>query len=233
MVRPYNPHLIPLEVLTSTLNIGFIAGGFDFRTGSQQLEKLKAELDIARSSLGISNPEEKLPVGVGCLTLQTEGIIDNVLPILCAARVTGLWLSFPPNGSDHAPIINAVHELRERENWDVKVLVQVGTVQAAREAIEYGADALVVQGVDAGGHQWAQGASLIALMPEVKALLREMGKSEEVGLLAAGGIVDASGFAAAMTLGEFHDVSTRDYMDMLMLSLHRGRWNRDGNESKP
>ncbi|KAE8137717.1 hypothetical protein BDV38DRAFT_282652 [Aspergillus pseudotamarii] len=105
------------------------------------------------------------------------------------------------NGSDHEPIITAVHQLREKENWDVKVFVQVGTVQAAREAINYGADVLVVQGSDAGGHQWAQGASLISLIPEVKGLLHELDKTEEVRLLAAGGIVDARGMVAAMALG--------------------------------
>ncbi|GMG51575.1 unnamed protein product [Aspergillus oryzae var. brunneus] len=157
--------------------------------------------------------------GYGCLMLQPEGLIDNVLPILCAARVTGIWLAFPNNGSDHGPIITAVHQLREKENWDVKVFVQVGTVQAAREAIDYGADVLVVQGSDAGGHQWAQGASLIALLPEVRGLLREMGKTGEVHLLAAGGIVDARGMVAAMALGELHCLMIYSNMDVLMISF--------------
>ncbi|KAE8420337.1 hypothetical protein BDV36DRAFT_281649 [Aspergillus pseudocaelatus] len=189
------------SAVSSAGGYGFIAGGTDFRTGSPQLEQLQAELNTARSLLGIASPDEKLPIGVGCLLLQPEGLIDNVLPILCAARVTGIWLSFPKNGADQAPIITAVHQLREKESWDVKVFVQVGTVQAAREAIDYGADVLVVQGSDAGGHQWAQGASLIALIPEVKGLLRELGKTGEVRLLAAGGIVDARGMVAAMALG--------------------------------
>ncbi|KAE8166983.1 hypothetical protein BDV40DRAFT_296013 [Aspergillus tamarii] len=189
------------SAVSSAGGYGFIAGGVDFRTGSPQLEQLQAELNTARSLLGIASSDEKLPIGVGCLLLQPEGLIDNVLPILCAARVTGIWLSFPKNGSDHEPIIAAIRQLREKDNWDVKVFVQVGTVQAAREAIDYGADVLVVQGSDAGGHQWAQGASLIALVPEVKGLLRELGKIEEVRLLAAGGIVDAKGMVAALALG--------------------------------
>ncbi|GAB1192860.1 hypothetical protein APSETT444_002059 [Aspergillus pseudonomiae] len=192
------------SAVSSAGGYGFIAGGFDFRTGSPQLERLQTELNTTRSLLGIATPDEKLPIGVGCLMLQPEGLIENVLPILCAARTTGIWLSFPANASEYVPVITAVHRLRERENWDVKVFVQVGTVQAAREAIDYGADVLVVQGSDAGGHQWAQGASLLALVPEVKGLLRELGKAEEVHLLAAGGIVDARGMVAAMGLGELH-----------------------------
>ncbi|KNG83756.1 2-nitropropane dioxygenase precursor [Aspergillus nomiae NRRL 13137] len=189
------------SAVSSAGGYGFIAGGFDFRTGSPQLERLQAELNATRSLLGIATPDEKLPVGVGCLMLRPEGLIENVLPILCAARTTGICLSFPANASEYVPVITAVHRLRERENWDVKVFVQVGTVQAAREAIGYGVDVLVVQGSDAGGHQWAQGASVLALVPEVKGLLRELGKAEEVHLLAAGGIVDARGMVAAMGLG--------------------------------
>ena len=199
---------------------------------------MQAELNTARSLLGIASSDEKLPIGVGCLLLQPEGLIDNVLPILCAARVTGIWLSFPKNGSDHEPIIAAVRQLREKDNWDVKVFVQVGTVQAAREAIDYGADVLVVQGSDAGGHQWAQGASLIALVPEVKGLLRELGKIEEVRLLAAGGIVDAKGMVAALALGELHCFSRglmihNKYMRRANdIRCARCGWNRYGNESK-
>ncbi|KAG2417926.1 hypothetical protein HFD88_001025 [Aspergillus terreus] len=180
---------------------GFIAGGYDFTTGSTQLQMLEAELSKARTLLGIQDPEESVPIGVGCLTLQTDGLIDNALPILCKARVTGIWLSFPQHGADHGPIIARIRELRETAAWDVKVFVQVGTVQAAREAVELQADVLVVQGSDAGGHQWAHGASVMTLVPEVRDLLWEMGKSGEVGMIAAGGIVDARGFAAAIGLG--------------------------------
>jgi len=84
----------------------------------------------------------------------------------------------------------------------VKVFVQVGTITAAREAIEQEADILVAQGGDAGGHQFAQGASIVALVPEVRDMLREMGKSDKVSVVAAGGIVDGRGCAAAVSLGK-------------------------------
>ncbi|KAF9892057.1 hypothetical protein FE257_002463 [Aspergillus nanangensis] len=180
---------------------GFIAGGYNFTTNSPQLDKLQHELDTARSILQITSPDDPLPIGVGCLTVQADGIIQNVLPILLKARVTGIWLSFPQHGTDHGPIITAVQELRQANAWDVSVYVQVGTVNAAREALEVGADVLVVQGSDAGGHQWAQGASIIALLPEVGDMVREVGKSAEIRLLAAGGIVDARGVVAAIALG--------------------------------
>ncbi|KAL4734474.1 Nitronate monooxygenase-domain-containing protein [Aspergillus similis] len=189
------------SAVSSAGGYGFIAGGYDFSNGSAQLQALEAELAKARALLGIQSPEEGVPIGVGCLTLQTDGLIDNALPILRKARVTGIWLSFPQHGADHGPTIARIRELRETDNWDVKVFVQVGTVQAAREAVELQADVLVVQGSDAGGHQWAHGASVMTLVPEVHDLLQELGKSGEVGVIAAGGIVDARGFAAALGLG--------------------------------
>lgn len=75
-------------------------------------------------------------------------------------------------------------------------------MKVAKEAIEQGADVLVVQGGDAGGHQWGQGASIMALVPEVKGLLCETGRPTDVGVVAAGGIVDGKGCVAALGLGK-------------------------------
>lgn len=70
------------------------------------------------------------------------------------------------------------------------------------EAVKQGADAVVVQGSDAGGHQWAQGASLISLLPEVRDTLADTGAASHTAVLAAGGIVDGRGCVAALGLGK-------------------------------
>ena len=57
-------------------------------------------------------------------------------------------------------MVQAIRQAQEEFDWDTKVFVQVGNIKAAEEAIKQGVDVLVVQGTDAGGHQWAQGASL-------------------------------------------------------------------------
>jgi hypothetical protein len=88
----------------------------------------------------------------------------------------------------------------------LKVFVQVGSVQDAREAVEDGTDVLVVQGTDAGGHQWAQGASLITLLPEVVDMLAEEFKDSHVAVVAAGGIMDGRGIAAAQMLGKIFSI---------------------------
>ena len=114
-------------------------------------------------------------------------------------------------------MISAIRETRERKGWDVRVSVQVGTVKAAKEAAGQGADILVVQGVDGGGHQWAQGASALVLVPEVKDLLSNIGKADEVAVVAAGGIVDGRGCVAALGLGKL----LPSYSTVLVLSSKR------------
>lgn len=72
--------------------------------------------------------------------------------------------------------------------------MQVGSVREAREAAALGADGLVVQGAEAGGHNRAE-ASTMTLFPRVRRLFPDL------ALLAAGGIVDGATMAAALALG--------------------------------
>lgn len=81
------------------------------------------------------------------------------------------------------------------------IFFQVGTVAAARQAVRDGADAVVCQGVDAGGHQFVGGAGVVSLVVEVGDMLEAKG-GREVVVVAAGGIVDGRGVAAALALGE-------------------------------
>ena len=74
-----------------------------------------------------------------------------------------------------------------------RVLVQVASADAARAAADAGADALVVQGVEAGGH--VQG--VVGLLP----LLAEVRRAVSLPLLAAGGIGDPASARAALASG--------------------------------
>lgn len=76
----------------------------------------------------------------------------------------------------------------------VVVLHQVGTAAAARQALADGADGLIVQGVEAGGHVLAT-EPLRTLLPRVRDLAR--GRP----VLAAGGMVDAADVADALAQG--------------------------------
>jgi nitronate monooxygenase len=73
------------------------------------------------------------------------------------------------------------------------VLVQVASADEARAAADAGADALVVQGVEAGGH--VQG--VVGLLP----LMAEVRRAVPLPLLAAGGIGDPATARAALASG--------------------------------
>ncbi|MGU4704030.1 nitronate monooxygenase, partial [Burkholderia cepacia] len=75
----------------------------------------------------------------------------------------------------------------------VCVVHQVGSLDDARAAEAAGAQALIVQGREAGGHVRVD-RPLAALLPDVIG-------AANVPVLAAGGIVDGAGVAAAMALG--------------------------------
>jgi nitronate monooxygenase len=73
------------------------------------------------------------------------------------------------------------------------IIQLVTSVQEAREAENAGANAVVVQGWEAGGHVRSE----VALMP----LLPKIVDSVRIPVVAAGGIADGRGIAAALTLG--------------------------------
>lgn len=73
------------------------------------------------------------------------------------------------------------------------VLASVGNAQEARIAADAGADVIVAQGWEAGGHVWGQ-VSTMALVPAVV-------DAVDVPVVAAGGIADGRGMAAALMLG--------------------------------
>jgi enoyl-[acyl-carrier protein] reductase II len=76
-----------------------------------------------------------------------------------------------------------------------KVIHQVHTVAQAREAAELGVDVLIAQGTEAGGQGVAAGVGTIALVPQV------VDAVAPIPVLAAGGIADGRGLAAALALG--------------------------------
>lgn len=190
--------------VTKAGGLGFIGGGFDFSQGSSQVTALDKQLTETASLLGqTSGPP--LNVGVGFITFHSSiaTFMDTVGPVLEKHRVAAVWLFAPKpsNPSAHAPLIPALKKMGK--SWALKVFVQVGTVEAAREAANDGADVIVAQGTDAGGHQFAKGCSIVSLVPEVSDMLAAEFTSQgrEVGLITAGGIIDGRGVAAAMALG--------------------------------
>jgi len=83
--------------------------------------------------------------------------------------------------------------VRQAHDAGAKVMVQVTTVAQATEAAERGADVIIAQGGEAGGYGGV--VSTMALVPQV------VDAVSPIPVVAAGGIFDGRGIAAAFMLG--------------------------------
>jgi len=80
----------------------------------------------------------------------------------------------------------------------VPLIAQVQTLEHARHALDAGAQILVAQGGEAGGHGMTA-RSTFTLVPDVVDLAAQ--RAPDTLVLAAGGIADGRGLAAALVLG--------------------------------
>lgn len=120
------------------------------------------------------------PWGVGFLTWALD---DDTLARALAAGPVAVMLSF----GDPAPFATAIHDA------GALLIAQVTNLDEASRALDVGADVIVAQGTEAGGHGGRR--STLPLVPAVVDLVAP------VPVLAAGGIADGRGLAAALVLG--------------------------------
>jgi nitronate monooxygenase len=111
------------------------------------------------------------------------GIIETVAESKVDA-VTFFW----GDAREYREAIGLLHRAGSRVIW------QCGSTEEAQWAFDSGADAIMAQGFEAGGHVRGQ-VTTLALIPEVREAL------PNVPLIAAGGIADARGLVAALALG--------------------------------
>lgn len=146
--------------------LGLIGGGYCNRNW------IRREFDIAAGA----------PVGIGLITWklqQSPDILDEVLE----RRPKAVFLSF----GEIRPFARRIRKA------GVPLIAQVQTVADALGAKAEGADAIVAQGSEAGGHGGTRGS--FALIPAVRDAIGDM------PLIAAGGIADGPSIVAALMLG--------------------------------
>ena len=186
--------------VTQAGGLGFIGVGFDFTQDSQHVAALETELESAYSQLKPKDGEA-LQIGIGLLTIHDSAfdMASRLKALLEKYRPVCVWLFAPARSESHAKAIPEFKEIGK--SWGLKVIVQAGSVAAAHEAVEQGCDGLSVQGTDGGGHQTHNGAGIVTLVPEVRDMLDKSFSDRNIALIAAGGICDGRGVAAALALG--------------------------------
>ena len=91
--------------------------------------------------------------------------------------------------------------LRRVKAWGAKVLSSATTVEEARWLERHGADAIIAQGAEAGGHRGMFLSADASTQVGTFALVPQVVAAVSVPVVAAGGIADARGVAAALALG--------------------------------
>ena len=85
--------------------------------------------------------------------------------------------------------------------WGSKILSSATTVEEARWLEARGVDAIIAQGLEAGGHRGNFLSADLSAQVGTFALVPQIVKEVNLPVIAAGGIADAKGVAAAMKLG--------------------------------
>jgi nitronate monooxygenase len=154
------------------------AGGFGF------LGMVRESPSLIRREVEAVRRATSKRFGINLIPAATEpGLLEQQLKISIELEIpviTLFWDIFP----------DVIARLRDA---GVVVVCQVGSVKEAEEAQRAGAQILIAQGVEAGGHV-RDTVPLWALLPEVIA-------STDVPVLAAGGLVDGRDLATALRAG--------------------------------
>jgi nitronate monooxygenase len=157
--------------VTSSGGLGFIGGGY-------------GDSDWLQREFGLADGKR---VGCGFITwslARKPELLDETLE----RQPATIMLSF----GDLQPFAEHIHAA------GVPLMAQVQTLDHARQALDAGAEILVAQGGEAGGHGMTV-RSTFTLVPDVVDLAAE--RAPETLVLAAGGVADGRGLAAALVLG--------------------------------
>jgi nitronate monooxygenase len=153
--------------------LGIVGGGYAGTLGGEP--DLQSELGLAKAG----------KFGVGFITWTLSRAPEMLTKALQQSPYC-VFLSFGDPRSFASQIRGA----------GAKLICQVQLLSQIDEALEAGAAAIVVQGTEAGGHGASR--SIFPFVPEAVDYLKE--RAPDTLLIAAGGIADGRGLAAALML---------------------------------
>jgi nitronate monooxygenase len=145
----------------------------------------RAALSPYYQELGVDPPG--VPSGPGRLPFNAD-----LADVLAALE--------PPVVSFHFGLPSADLVARVRR-WGAKIISSATTVEEARWLEARGVDAIVAQGLEAGGHRGMFLSRDLTTQVGTLALVRQVVRAVRVPVIAAGGIADRQGIAAALALG--------------------------------
>jgi nitronate monooxygenase len=199
------------SAVTASGGLGLIGAVFS-------MPELRANLTLAQNNLKahpqLFTASETLPVGVGLLPFASNPA--DAAPLIAEFKPAVIWLFAAKELDDFGDIAALVRE----SSPNTKIWVQVGSVEAAVKVAKVARpDALVLQGGDAGGHGFVRAAGIISLIPEAADALAREGFGD-IPLVAAGGIADGRGVAAALALGAQGVVMGTRFLGSKEVTIH-------------
>jgi NAD(P)H-dependent flavin oxidoreductase YrpB (nitropropane dioxygenase family) len=173
---PMGPEISGLELAAAVSNAGGVGmisfGGYPPQALKERIRKLRS-LTSRPFGVNILLQGPQLPVAEAVFV---EACIEERVPVM-----SFFW-------GDPTPYVEKAHKA------GITVCDQVGSVSAAKRAKSAGVDFIIAQGVEAGGHV-AGTVSTMVLLPRV------VDTVAPIPVVAAGGIADGRGLAAALVLG--------------------------------
>jgi nitronate monooxygenase len=208
--------------------LGFVAGGY--KSAEALCEQIEAVRSATNRPFGVNvfvpspTTADSAALGAYLEELEPEAQRQGVelggprfddddwerkLDVVCDQRVAVASFTF---GCPPSAVVDRLHRA------DISVWVTITNADEAEQAARAEADALVVQGLEAGGHRGGFVDDESAGATGLLALLRVVDRTVSLPLVASGGIADGPAVAAALCAG----ASAAQIGTALMLSPEAG-----------